>query len=65
MGWDREGTMSHALNGSHLPPGIVEVTILLIATLYKLIRSVYIYQSSCPTAEIITPRYQGRFFCSA
>ena len=34
-GWDREGTASRPLNGSHWHPGLEEVIILLIATSVK------------------------------
>ena len=55
--WDREGTTSWPLNGSHWPP---EVTILLISTLSKMIWSVYIHQSSRATAVLTALPYQDR-----
>ena len=47
-------------NCSHWPPGLEEVTILLIPTLFKLIWSMYIHQSCHPAFELTAPRYRGR-----
>ena len=55
-GWDKEGTMSRLLSGSHWPPGAEEVTILLIATIFKLFGSMYIHQNSRAIASLIATR---------
>ena len=48
-GLDTDGTALCLLNGSHWPPGLEDVTILLIATLSKLICSMYIHENLCWT----------------
>ena len=53
MWWEREGTAPCPLIGSHWPPGLEEVTILLIVAISKLI-----HQSSRATASLKALRYQ-------
>ena len=47
-------------NGSHWPPGLEKVIILLRATLSNLIWSVYFHQSSFRTAELSRAGYHGQ-----
>ena len=46
--------------GDHWPPGLEEVTFLLIATISKLIGSSYVHQSICATAAPTALLYQDR-----
>ena len=61
-GWDKEGTVSRPLSGSHWPPGAEEVTILSIATISKLFGSMYIHQNSRATPSLIALCDQDRLF---